>query len=161
MSRYLLFTLFLVTALLQTQLPPLTPWRIKPDLVMLAVVSAALASGLGAGTAGAALGGIASDLASALPLGSSVVSLLPVVLLGHLVGKVVMRSNPIAPLAAAILGSWSYYAVLFVVMRGMGSAPPLISTVQDIVLPATALNLLFLIPIYPLTRWAAGPRGEA
>jgi rod shape-determining protein MreD len=187
MSRTLLYyamvPLLLVASLLQsTAANRIDIGGVKPDLVLLVVIIGALIYGSRAGIVWAFVGGIALDLFSGGPLGSSSLALMAAALVVGIGHHTLSRYNLLVPIVAGVVGTAVYGAsyvgiLLFLeaLTRWQALAAinfdlvrpdlplPLWSTLfwptmQIIVVPALLYNTILVIVLTPLiNRVPEGP----
>jgi rod shape-determining protein MreD len=124
---------------------------VHPDLVLLAVVGWAALHRLEDGLLWATLGGIATDLLSAGPFGSSVLALVGASLVGGWIGRRVRRSHPFLAVAAVPFAAAAYYLV-GVVLLGDGLFGRL-NLAVDVAVPAIVLDSLIGVPVMVLLIW--------
>ncbi|HMC09338.1 MAG TPA: rod shape-determining protein MreD [Actinomycetota bacterium] len=163
MRRSVGTSLVILTALIlqTTVLPHLALFRVAPDLLLVVVISVALARGPSAGALAGFAGGVLRDLLLDGPTGLSALAYLSV---GYVVGAVlpyVQSSSVAVPLVGVFAGSLAGTAFYNVLALLLGvRAQPLNRMAQVVVL--TAVYNTLLVPFaYPVVRWVtANPRGE-
>jgi len=139
-------------AVQSTVIPVISIGGIRPDFVLVVVVSAALTGGRETGVLCGAFGGILQDLMSAGPFGSNTLAKM---LLGLAVGlweRKVNQGNFLLPLVAMIAGTVgaTTVAAFFLLAYGFaGRIPALL--VQMI--PTTAYHVLLAVPVYAAMLW--------
>ena len=126
--------------------------EVRPDVLVLAVISWSLAAGAAEGIWWAFIAGIAADLLGSAAFGATTVSLLPVALFFGLRG----RSAGEPPLAAAAalvgLGALAHQAVQAIVLLLVGTPlPPLTLVLGSAAGVALYTGLLGLV-VYPAVR---------
>lgn len=131
-------------------LPHLAILGVKADLVLLLVIAWSIRRGPGEGIAWAVVGGIAVDLLSAEPFGVAVIALgLAAVVAGSL-GPSLRQSSALLPLAitpfVSIVATLAAAAVLSLI--GWPVFWPV--TVALVVLPATVVNSVAMLAVYPV-----------
>jgi rod shape-determining protein MreD len=147
------FGIMLLSVSLQsTVIPALSIGGIRPDLVLVVVISAALTGGRETGVLCGAFGGILQDLLSAGPFG---VNTLSKILLGLVIGfyeRKVNQGNFLLPIVAIVAGTMASTAIsaLFLLAYGLaGSIPALL--IQMI--PTTAYHILLAVPVRAAMLW--------
>ena len=118
----------------------------RPDLVLLAVVAWALTGkGREAMILGFA-GGLFLDAFSAVPLGVSSAALVLVAVITSYSEGQFWGINPIMQLAAVLVGSVVYYAVILFALVAIGQPVDFQQALGQIVLPSLFLNLILALP---------------
>jgi len=153
MKTLILFVVMAAAVSLQsTVIPVLSIGGVRPDLVLVVVVSAALTAGRETGLICGVFGGLLQDLLSVGPFGYNTLSKM---LLGFLVGLYERKVNqgslllPLLAVAAATVGA----AVLTVVFLLAYGQERLIASLLVQVLPATAYHILLAVPVHFLIVW--------
>ncbi len=153
MKTLMLFIVMAVAVSLQsTVIPVLSIGGVRPDLVLVVVVSAALTVGRETGLICGVFGGLLQDLLSVGPFGYNTLSKM---LLGFLVGLYERKVNqgslllPLLAVAAATVGA-AVLAVVFLLAYGQER---LIASLLVQVLPATAYHILLAVPVHFLIVW--------
>jgi rod shape-determining protein MreD len=141
-------------AILQSALlPHLSILGVKADLVLLLAVAWSIRRGIEDGLVVAILGGIALDLLSAGPVGSSVVAVGVACVLAGAVGPTLRRASVLLPLLLAPLTSVvaTLLGALIMVILGWQLSWP--STVALVVLPSALLDSLAMLIVYPVVSF--------
>lgn len=144
MRRYLLIPLLGAIALFQASGMP--PILVKPDLVLIAVVSWGIVAGARQALIGALLGGALIDLFSAAPFGISILAFVPAVIIVALGEQGVIESQSTVAAIGAFLGTVLYCIVFLFVLQTMGRRVDWYGTVVWTTLPAAGLNALLAFP---------------
>ncbi len=165
---YLMLPVLFVAALLQSAtLVRAQIGAVKPDLVLLLVIVGTLIYGGQRGVLWAFVGGVALDLFSAGPMGSSSLALIAAALVAGPGHRTLSRFNVLVPLAAAALGTLAYgltyilvlYALDFTMalpfLQGYTFATsdillPFLPTLQRVVLPSMVYNTLLMLLLLPI-----------
>jgi rod shape-determining protein MreD len=144
----------LLVAILQSTLAPyLLIWGVKPDLMLLLVVSWNLLRGAGGGVLWSALGGLALDLFSSAPFGTSTVALFCVGSLTRLAAMNVFRLGLAMPLAAAALATLGYDLILLFSLHLFGRAVVWEDALLRIIIPSVFVNTLLMPVVFGGVRW--------
>lgn len=153
---YLMIPIVVMAALFQsTAANRVELYGVKPDVVVLAVVVGALVYGSRPALAWAFAGGIALDVFSGGPMGSSSLALMMAALIAGLGHRTLSRYNVLVPVSAAVLGTFAYAITYLGILAGLGFLNlatyqlPFWSMMQYIVVPAVVYNaalMVFLIP---------------
>jgi len=153
MSLYVSVPLLLLVAVIQsTLLPRLAVTAVHPDLMLLVVVAWGLLKGNPDVLVWGFIGGLSLDLFSGLPLGAGTLPMLVVAGLAG-VGAVGVSGRHFAvPLTGAFLATFAYYGISVLVLNALGRPLPLATFVLQTVLPASLLNVLTMILVFPLMR---------
>ena len=153
MKTLILFVVMVAAMSLQsTVIPVLSIGGVRPDLVLVVVVSAALTAGRETGLICGVFGGLLQDLLSVGPFGYNTLSKM---LLGFLVGLYERKVNqgslllPLLAVAAATVGA-AVLSVVFLLAYGQERQ---IASLLVQVLPATAYHILLAVPIHFLIVW--------
>ena len=153
MKTLILFVVMVAAMSLQsTVIPVLSIGGVRPDLVLVVVVSAALTAGRETGLICGVFGGLLQDLLSVGPFGYNTLSKM---LLGFLVGLYERKVNqgslllPLLAVAAATVGA-AALAVVFLLAYGQERQ---IASLLVQVLPATAYHILLAVPVHFLIVW--------
>ncbi|RIK44818.1 MAG: rod shape-determining protein MreD [Chloroflexi bacterium] len=172
---YLMPLLLIIASLLQSTAANRVEIRgVKPDLVLLLVVAGALIYGSRAAIVWAFIGGIALDLFSGGPLGSSSLALIAAALVVGVGHHTLSRFNVLVPVTATALGTLVYgatYVAILAALEGLtgwltlqGIALDLVQpdlpvslwatlfwpTMQIVVLPAVFYNTALSVALIPL-----------
>jgi rod shape-determining protein MreD len=147
--------LFLISvALIQsTVMPHLTLWGVKPDLMLLVVISWSLLRGTREGIVWGFIGGFCLDLFSGAPLGLSALALLIVSFFSGFGEATVFRTHVILPLATVFFASLIYDLIFLLVFKMLGWSVAWLDSFIRVVLPASLLNVLLTPLVYPTMRW--------
>jgi rod shape-determining protein MreD len=138
----------LVAILKSTLMPHLRVLGGAPDLMLMMVASWALLAPHTEAFFWAFVGGVAQDLLSGVPLGTSSLALLVVALLANMLQAQLYRSNVVIPLFVTLVGSVVFYLVVMGVLTLTGHAVDWIYTLLNIAAPTVILNLILALPIF-------------
>lgn len=137
--NYVMPVLLVAASLLQSTAANRIEIRnVKPDLVLLLIVIGTLLYGSRPGLVWAFVGGVAIDLFSGGPLGSSSVALMAAALVVGAGQRTLSRFNVVVPLTATALATLVYgaaYVGILVVVEGVTSWLALQGIVLDLVRP--------------------------
>jgi len=154
MNPYAVVLLLTSAALLQSSLlPHLSPGGLKPDLVVIMVISWGLLGGVKEGLLWGFIGGLVLDLLSATPLGLSALILTLLTLLTSLGRKRVYRSNILLPMAIIFLATLGYNLALLLFWQLLERPAWWGETFLEVLLPTSLFNTLVMLPLYPLLSW--------
>ena len=153
--RYYLFipALFLLAVLQSSALCWLLPFPVRPDLMLLAVLSWGMIAGAHQALLWGLVGGLMVDLLSGAPLGLTIIALVPVALTALLRDYSVLESNILAALLGAFIGSVLFYLAGMIVLQSTGTSLPWGQTLLHVLLPATILNSALVPAAYVVLRW--------
>lgn len=136
-----------------TLIPHLSLGGIKPDIVLLVVVSWSLLRGAEEGVVWGFIGGILLDLLSGAPFGVSTIAMALVSFLTG-VGEVnVFRTNIALPLATTFFATIAYNLIFLILLQAMGWPIAWIDGFIRVILPTTILNTLLMPLVYRPMRW--------
>jgi rod shape-determining protein MreD len=151
---YASILLLISVALIQsTVMPHLTLWGVKPDLMLLVVISWSLLRGAREGIVWGVIGGFCLDLFSGAPFGLSALALLIVSFFSGLGEATVFRTHVILPLATVFLASLAHDLIFLLVLKTLGWPVTWLGSFIRLVLPASLLNVLLTPLVYPTMRW--------
>ena len=139
--------MLLAVSLQSTMIPAIAVGGIRPDLVLVVVVSAALADGKETGILCGIFGGLVQDLLSAGPFG---VNTLAKMLVGLLVGiyeHKVNKKNLFMPLVAVSVGTFTALAVNMAFLLGYGQGEAVLTLLIQTP-PTLAYHLLLIVPVH-------------
>src|SRR5438105_12938353 len=162
MRRSLGTSLVILTALIlqTTVLGHVALFRVSPDLLLVVVISVALARGPSAGAVAGFAGGVLRDLLLDAPTGLSALAYLTV---GYVVGAIrpyVQSSSVAVPLIGVFAGSvvgTAFYTMLTLLL-GVPAQP--VDRLAQVILLTGVYNTLLVPFAYPLVRRvAAGGQG--
>jgi rod shape-determining protein MreD len=143
-------------ALLQsTALARIEIRSVKPDLVLLLILVGALVYGSRTAVVWAFGGGLALDIFSGGPMGSSSLALMAAALIAGVGHRTLSRYNIFVPVGAAVLGTIVYSFVYIGLLGGLsllGVTPhrfPLREVIQYTIIPATLYNTTLLLVATP------------
>jgi rod shape-determining protein MreD len=152
-SSYLALFVLLGLALIQSSWGQfLTISGVHPDFVLMAVVSWTLLHGAAGGILWAIVGGLCLDLFSGGPFGLTVIPLILVSLLATLGHGRVLGGYLMLPLILAFPASLSYYLIQMLLLDALGRSVAWGTTLMHVVLPASLLNTLVILFLFPLLR---------
>ncbi|MEZ4861828.1 MAG: rod shape-determining protein MreD [Caldilineaceae bacterium] len=163
---YAMPLLVLIAALLQSTVAALIVIRgVKPDLVLILVLTATLVYGGRSGIAWAFIGGIGLDLFSGGPMGASSLALMAATAVASLGYRVLSRYNLWVPIGVSVVGTLLYGAVyvgILTFLREAAQLPvlaglaipvhqiPWWETLQNVIVPALFYNTTIVIFLAPL-----------
>jgi rod shape-determining protein MreD len=145
--------LMLAAAVESSVLPDLrTPGGGSVNLVLLLTLSWTLAGDWNGGMVWGLLGGLFLDLLSGGPLGIQSLALVTTAYVASLTEGQLWRSHVLLPLAAALFGSLAFQLLTLAGLAASGIVVDAAAALTGVVLPATLLNTLFVLPIYEIVR---------
>ncbi|MGH2459908.1 MAG: rod shape-determining protein MreD [Chloroflexota bacterium] len=137
-----------------TVLAHLTVAGVKVDLVLLLVVAWSIRRGVEEGIVWALIGGLAVDLLSMGPVGTSIVGFGIAAIVAGSLGPTLRQVSVLLPLILTPLASIIAMLASAVVMAAFGWPMPWPATVALIVLPAAVLDSVAMILVYPIVSAA-------
>ena len=146
------FVSFLMSAFDEI-IAPLPRMQGQIQLVMLLVLAFSLRSDLETALIWALVGGIFSDMHSALPLGASAAALVIIAYASNSVARQLYRIRVITLLLLTFAASSAYLAFNFVALLLLGLRYDPLLFVQLVALPTALLNMLAALPTYALVRY--------
>jgi len=157
--RYYLFipALFVLAVLQSSALSWLLPFPVRPDLMLLAVLSWGMIAGAHQALLWGLVGGLMVDLLSGAPLGLTIIALVPVALTALVREYSVLESNILAVLLGAFIGSVLFYLASMIVLQSTGTRVPWGETFLHVLLPAAVVNSA-LVPVAYIALRSLGER---
>ena len=134
-------------------MPHLTIMGVKPDLMLLMVVSWSLLRGAKEGLIWALIGGIGLDLLSGAPFGTSTVALVVLSLLAGRGELSVFRTHIALPLIATLVAALLYDLFFLLLLQMRGASMVWADNLVKVVLPSTLLNVLLSPFVYKALYW--------
>ena len=131
-------------------MPSLTLWGVKPDLMLLVVVSWNLVRGVRDGVVWGIIGGIMLDFVSGAPFGGHTIALFLASFLAGLGGMSVFRFGLALPVVIVLLSTIAYDLFLAAFLSLVGWPIQWLDLIVEVVLPSIVLNLLAT----PFVFWA-------
>ncbi|MBN1887253.1 MAG: rod shape-determining protein MreD [Thermoflexales bacterium] len=154
MSLYFTIPFLALVAMLQSTLVPrLAVGSVRFDLMLLVVVSWSLRRGLQEGILWAFCGGMALDLFSGVPLGSTALAFMIVASVVALARASLFRSRVALPWVMAGLATLIYYGLSLVIMGIMGRPLEVGTILLRQVLPAMLYNVVLVTAVYGFLTW--------
>lgn len=134
-------------------MPHLTIMGVKPDLVLLMVISWSLLRGAQEGVIWALVGGMGLDLLSGAPFGTSTVPLVIISLLAGLGELSVFRTRIALPLIATLIATLAYDLFFLLLLYAEGRSIAWTDSLTKVVLPSTLFNVLLSPFVYKALYW--------
>lgn len=134
-------------------MPHLTMLGVKPDLVLLVVISWSLLRGAGEGMIWALIGGIGLDLVSGTPFGTSTVALVVLSSVAGLAELSVFRTHIALPLIATLIATLAYDLFFLLLLHVRGVSIAWTDSLIKVVLPSTLFNVLLSPLVYKALYW--------
>jgi rod shape-determining protein MreD len=154
MNIYVTILLLGTTVVFQaTAMPHLTILGVKPDLVLLMVISWSLLRGAKEGLIWALVGGIGLDLLSGASFGTSIVPLVILGLMASLGELSVFRTRMALPLVAILIASLVYNLFFLLLLYTEGRSIAWADSLTKVVLPSTLFNVLLSPLVYRALYW--------
>jgi rod shape-determining protein MreD len=152
--------LAVVTALIEfTVVPYLKIGDAVPHPVLVFGVITAIVGGLEVGLTWAFVGGLALDIVTQRPLGSTSFALLVAVGVGYLVGTFLGRIRILAPIGATAVAS-PLYSMLIILTNTALTTAPLSSAAVASILPSTVYDVILAAVVGPLAIAIAARRRD-
>ncbi|MBI2864549.1 MAG: rod shape-determining protein MreD [Chloroflexi bacterium] len=153
MNYYLAVPVLVVAGILQaTMLPHVVLLNVKPDLVLLLVVTWGTIRGSQEGIAWGLIGGLVLDLLGTGPFGAATVALVATAFLTSIGEFNLIRSGLILPLTIMFGGTMVFYGFFLMIVQAAGGAVDWDITFRSTLLPAGVINTLFTPAVYWLVR---------
>jgi rod shape-determining protein MreD len=142
----------LAAALGSTFMPQIRVFGGMPDLVLLLVLSLAVFNPLERAVTWALIGGIFQDMLSITPLGSSALGLVLMVFFINWVRGQVFGVGLLTLLGVTIISTAAQKVILLIVSLLVGFPIRPLETAVYVILPTIVYNVIFLFPVYWVTR---------
>jgi rod shape-determining protein MreD len=154
MNIYITILLLIAIVILQTTvMPHLSVLGVKPDLMLLMVISWSLLRGAEEGIIWALVGGIGLDLVSGAPFGTSTVALGVLSLVAGLGELSVFRTHIALPLIATLVATLAYDLFFLLLLYVRGCSMAWADSLIKVVLPSTLFNVLLSPFVYRALYW--------
>lgn len=127
-----------------------------PDLIMLAIIAWALQKRVQTAWQWSIIGGLVTNIYSAIPLGVPVIAYGLTTGLALILRRRVWQVPILAMFLLTFMGTLITQGISLFVLRVTGSPIPILAALNLVTLPSLLLNLLFAIPIYALINELAG-----
>lgn len=142
-------TFIIVTLIVQAVIVPLLSIKgVRPDLLLIVVVSASLLYGKEAGVGAGFFAGLLQDLASGNVFGLNLLSKMAVGYIFGLAERKVFKENLLLPVLALLLASLLNSAIVMTFVTLSGYRIDVAVAVIHTVLPVTLYNMAMAIPIH-------------
>jgi len=149
-----------VTALLELTVGPyLRVGTAEPHLVLVLGIVVTVAIGLEAGLVWAFVGGLALDVITQRPLGSTSFALLLCVAATSVLADVFIRIRPVVPIIATLVLSVLYSMIHFVALNAL-VAPIAVADPVSLILPSAVYDTVLAALIGPLVISIHDRRGD-
>jgi rod shape-determining protein MreD len=154
MNIYVTILLLIAIVILQTTaVSHLTVLGVKPNLMLLMVISWSLLRGAKEGVIWALVGGMGLDLVSGTPFGTSTVALVALSLVAGLGELSVFRAHLALPLIATLVATLAYDLFFLLSLYARGCSIAWTDSLIKVVLPSTLLNVLLSPLVYKALYW--------
>jgi len=151
---YFALPLLLVVALLQaTVMPHLVLWGVFPNLPLVIVASWGLLRGSGQGLTWGLVAGVALDLFSGAPFGTSILTLIAIGALSGQAKRIPLHTDVTLSLITVFAASILYGLLFLLLLQVQGQTVLWWDTLIRIIIPAAALNVILTPVVFPLLRW--------
>lgn len=141
-------------------MPYLTILGVKPDLMLLMVISWSLLRGSKEGMIWALVGGIGLDLLSGAPFGTYTVILVALSLVAGLGQLSVFRTHIALPLIATLIATLVYDLFFLLLLHVRGYSIVWTDSLIKVVLPSALLNVLLSPLAYRALYWLYSKTGR-
>jgi len=118
----------------------------RPDLVLLAIIGWGLAGGSEEAMVWGLVGGVALDMLSGVPIGTTSIILILIAMLVSLYEDRIWEANFLTPLGITLVGSLIFHIMSLGVIILMGREIDWSYMFSRVILPSTFINLLLAIP---------------
>ena len=145
-----------IAAVLSSLVPLLENTRGQPSLVMLLVIAWSIRASLTDSLIWAFVGGIAMDLLSILPVGTSSFALILIAFAVHSISQQFYQARMAFVLAMTVLSTVFFQFFTWQALVLLGNAYHLPSLLRLVLLPTLVYNLLIVLPVYGFVRLLQG-----
>jgi rod shape-determining protein MreD len=153
MGNYLGLPVLIIAAALQvTFAPQIRILGGEPDLTFLVVLAWAVNARLEEGVVWAFIGGIAHDLLTGAPTGTSVIGMLLIIFALNRLRQQVFGIGFVTLVGLVVFGTIVQQTIYMLVNAAVGYEVHLLEMFGYVVLPTVAYNLVFIWPIYWMVR---------
>ena len=160
MKALILFVVMAMSVSLQsTVIPVLSIGGVRPDLVLVVVVSVALAAGKEFGVLCGVFGGLLQDLLSVGPFGYNTLTKMMLGLLVGLYERKVNKGSLLLPLLAVAVSTVGVAVIAAVFLLSYGLERQIPSLFLQLV-PATAYHILLAVPVHSLITFLMRDRSN-
>ncbi len=154
MSLYLAIPFLSIAGVLQTTLlPHLVFLNVKPDLVLIFVVTWGTVRGPYEGVGWGLIGGLVLDLLGAGPFGAATIAVVAVAFLTSIGEFNLVRSSLLLPLIIMFGGTVVFYGIFLFILQATGSAIDWVTLFRTTLLPASVVNTFCTPMVYWFVRW--------
>ncbi|HIC94541.1 MAG TPA: rod shape-determining protein MreD [Anaerolineae bacterium] len=161
MNVYAAILLLGTVAIVQsTAIPHLAIMGVKPDLMLLVVMSWSLLRGGEEGLVWAFIGGLALDILSGAPFGASTLALMAVSFLSGLGEVRIFRTHIVLPLLTAFFATLVYDILFLLLLQMSGWPVAWLDNLVKVILPSALLNVALSPLVYQTLRWLHHATGK-
>lgn len=153
MGRFISVPLLAILVALQSSIiPQIRISSGQPELVVLFVIAWSFHADFEESLIWVFAGGIMQDLLSIVPIGTSVLGLIPVVFVIHFITRQIYQINIILVVTAILVGTIVQHSTAMIVISVTGIQVDLIANIRYVILPTLFYNLVFSLPVYWIVR---------
>jgi rod shape-determining protein MreD len=161
MNLYFVVPFLALVAILQTALvPALGVGGVRFELMLLMVIAWSVRRGAVEGAVWGFCGGLALDLFSGVPMGTSALALIVVAMLTGLAQGTVVRSRAALPWVMAAPATFIYHGVILIVLAITGRPVDVGVALLRQALPTAVYNVIVMIAVYSFLSWLDRRTGE-
>lgn len=154
MNLRLAIPLLVAAGILQTTLlPHLVLLNVKPDLVLLLVVTWGTIRGPYEGIGWGLVGGMVLDLLGTTPFGTATIAMVAVAFLTSIGEFNLVRSTLLLPIILMFGGTMAFYGIFLLIMQASGAVVEWATVVHSTLVPASVVNTFCTPFIYWFARW--------
>jgi len=153
----LAFVLMAAAALLQTSaVPAFSVLGVHPNLVLVLLVSWAMARGLREAMVVVPIGTLALGLMDGQPLGAALLAAMPIVLLTEIREARIVQGDFLLAVLLVIVSTVAYETIFLVILRLTGETVQWWGSFALVAVPAAIVNALLVPPVYGLLWLGSG-----
>jgi rod shape-determining protein MreD len=143
--------LVLLAAVAQTSvLPSFRVLGVHANLMLVLLLSWGMVRGLKETMVVVPMGGLALGLTDGLPLGATMLALVPVVLLTEIREARIIEGDFLLAILLILLSTLAYEVVILIVLRVTGETVQWWGALARVIVPAAIVNALLVPPVYGL-----------
>jgi len=149
MSYYVGIVLLFFAALIEVSVLPLfRVYGLQPNLVLVIVIAWLIIRGEEEAYVLIPIGGLVLGLVESAPMGTALLALAPIAVLQEIRGAQFGRGGIVMAVAFTVIMSVVYNFTYLLVFTLSGDSGSWLLAMTNVVLPATLLNVVVLVPLY-------------
>jgi len=154
-------TIFILSVVSVSAMPYVKVIGVTPDFLLIFAACWAVVRGQDEALVVVPAAGFIRDLTTSDPLGTSVLAMIPIVLLAAAIRFRTLDSDFPPAIAVTALGSLTYGIISMAVLAATGQHIDVFDAFIRVILPSAVVNALFCPIVYLPVRWLSPPPGPA